>query len=63
MLTNFYNKYDNIVTVFCKTLHNGMKFEMYLKRILYTNNKILKIKTSLQEIVKKKRIKLHNHVA
>lgn len=29
---------------------------MYLKRILYTNNKMLKIKTALQEFVKKKRI-------
>lgn len=29
---------------------------MYLKRILYTNNKMPKIKTALQEFVKKKRI-------
>ena len=29
---------------------------MYLKRILYTNNKMPKIKTVLQEFVKKKRI-------
>lgn len=29
---------------------------MYLKRILYTNNKMSKIKTALQEFVKKKRI-------
>ena len=29
---------------------------MYLKRMLYTNNKMPKIKTALQEFVKKKRI-------
>ena len=40
-----------------------MKFEMYFKSIRVYKNKMLKIKTSLQEIVKKKRIIQHNHVA